>query len=409
MKKEKLNFLFISSDRYPPFRVDVVELFGKELVARGHRIDWILQSEGDCDQAYATEALGGKVLVGAANNGTARWQRIAKHWASLTNDFKLFSLIKSNGYHFVQVKDKFLTAIMVILAAKWHHIKFFYWLSWPFPEESLLRAKDGTARYPLFYWLRGHFFRWLLYRVIMKYADHVFVQSEQMKRDVIAMGIPSEKLTAVPMGVALRKIPPLETASSPGSGRDSVVLYLGTLSRVRKLDFLLRVFARVLQKIPQAKLHLVGGGEDQEDERMLKAEATRLGIDKALLFTGFLPMEKAWEYVKNADVCVSPFYPIPILNSTSPTKLVEYMAFGKAVVANDHPEQKLVIEASGAGICTAYEEAAFAEGIMRLLSDPATAFEMGKRGRLYVERERSYEQLAHMVEKQYFKLCFPDS
>ncbi len=40
-----------------------------------------------------------------------------------------------------------------------------------------------------------------------------------------------------------------------------------------------------------------------------------------------------------------------ILRAASPTKLVEYMAMGKAVVANDHPEQKRVIEESGAGYC----------------------------------------------------------
>jgi hypothetical protein len=39
------------------------------------------------------------------------------------------------------------------------------------------------------------------------------------------------------------------------------------------------------------------------------------------------------------------------LNPASPTKLVEYMALGKAVVANDHPDQRMVLEQSGAGIC----------------------------------------------------------
>ena len=46
------------------------------------------------------------------------------------------------------------------------------------------------------------------------------------------------------------------------------------------------------------------------------------------------------------------------------------MALGKAVVANDHPEQRRVIEESGAGICVPYAEQPFAAAIVRLLEDP---------------------------------------
>ncbi len=89
-----------------------------------------------------------------------------------------------------------------------------------------------------------------------------------------------------------------------------------------------------------------------------------------MVFVGQLPQAQALRYVREADVCVSPFYPTAILQSTSPTKLVEYMAMGKAVVANDHPEQKRVIEESGAGYCVPYEEQPFADAIVKLLKDP---------------------------------------
>ena len=119
-----------------------------------------------------------------------------------------------------------------------------------------------------------------------------------------------------------------------------------------------------------------------------------------MVFTGQLPHAEALEYVREADVCVSPFYTTPILNSTSPTKLVEYMLMGKAVVANEHPEQQLVIEESGAGYCVAYDEEAFAQAILALLRAPELAREMGERGRRYVLERRSYEVIASQVERQ---------
>jgi hypothetical protein len=44
---KKLKFLFISSDKFPPFRPDVAVLFVKELSRRGHQIDFLLQAEAD--------------------------------------------------------------------------------------------------------------------------------------------------------------------------------------------------------------------------------------------------------------------------------------------------------------------------------------------------------------------------
>ena len=184
-----------------------------------------------------------------------------------------------------------------------------------------------------------------------------------------------------------------------------MIVYLGTLLRERRLGFLLRAFKKVRDVVPTAKLYFLGKGESPEDEESLVEESIRLGIDDAIVFTGYLPMEEAWEYIRRADVCVSPFFPTPILNSTSPTKLIEYMAMGKAVVGNSHPEQSLVIEESGGGICTPWDESEFAQAINTLLKDPVLAAEMGRKGRRYVELNRTNAVMADRVLADYARIC----
>jgi glycosyltransferase involved in cell wall biosynthesis len=152
-------------------------------------------------------------------------------------------------------------------------------------------------------------------------------------------------------------------------------------------------------------LYLVGDGDDPSDRDVIMEKVNKLGLQDSVIITGFLPREEAISYIERADVCVSPFYPTPILNSTSPTKLVEYMAMGKPVVANDHPEQRQIIEESRAGLCVPYDEQEFASAIIKILEDKATAREMGERGRRYVESERSYDRIAEDVERQYYELC----
>lgn len=405
--QDQLRFLFVSSDRFPPFRVDVSVLFGKKMVERGHTIDWVLQSEESLQKACRKQWSGCRVMVGPTDNGTSMMSRARKNLYSMIHDLKMLRMLRKNRYDFILVKDKFFAALSALFLSSFHKIKFVYWLSYPFPEASLFEVKEGTARYPLIYRIRGHLLMFLLYRLILPFADHIFVQSEQMKKDIALRGIPEEKMTPVPMGVSTDEIPffGYEPEGDTSNGRKKTVLYLGTLIKVRRMDFLVRAFEKVLRKGTDARLCFVGRGEDASDEQMLRDEAERLGIGDAVSITGFLPQQEAWQYVKGADVCVSPFYPTPILNSTSPTKLIEYMAMGKAVVANDHPEQSLVIAESKGGICVPYEELAFGEAIAHLLNHREEAEQMGVSGRKYVEKHRSYERIADLVENRLLQLC----
>jgi glycosyltransferase involved in cell wall biosynthesis len=140
-----------------------------------------------------------------------------------------------------------------------------------------------------------------------------------------------------------------------------------------------------------------------EDEQLLRREADRLGIGRSVTITGWLPMPEAWQHVRSAALCVSPYLPVPILRSTSPTKLIEYMALGKPVVANDHPEQADVLRESGAGIVCSWNEQEFAAAIVELLKDPDRCKRMGAAGRRYVAEHRTHWAMVELVAGRYRK------
>ncbi len=397
--KQITRLLILADDKFPPFRVDVATLFGKKLSKMSYEIDWILQSASKCNKSYKTSWEGCDVFVGKTCTKSSLFGRFRKHIYTLINDIKVFRLLSENKYDLVQVKDKFLTALIVIIAAKIYKIPFVYWLSYPFPEASIYEAKIGTARYPILYLIRGTIFKLFLYKIILPNANYIFVQSAQMKRDICTNGVSESKISAIPMGVEIENIP-FDQINNVDNIKKRV-LYLGTLIKVRRLDFLIRVFAKVVDAIPEAVLYLVGDGENDSDIELLKTEISKHKIENQVIFTGFLKMEDAWEYVKKADVCVSPFYPTFILNSTSPTKLIEYMSMGKPVVANDHPEQSLVIKESGGGICVKYDYSEFADAVIYLLRNADISKKMGVQGREYVVKRRSYTAIAFYVDEIY--------
>ena len=404
MKQRPLKILFVARDQFPPFRVDVAVLFGKEMVKKGHEIDWVLQSQHDCKKGYRTRWPGVNAWVGPTDNGGKFLHRLHKHLLGFLHNLACMHLFFRKRYDIIQVKDRFFTAVLYLAMAKIFRSKYVFWISYPFAEASFYEVRIKSARYPFVSSIRGMLYTFLLYKIILVNADHVFVQSEQMKKDIQAYGIGAGKMTAVPMGFEADglKVDDIETRHSD-SDHHAKIVYIGTLMRLRRIDFVIRAFSMVLNEVPNARLYLVGAGETDEDINLLEREARNLGILEAVIFTGFLERQKAMEIVSDADVCISPFYPTPILNSTSPTKLIEYMALGKSVVANEHPEQRRIIESSGGGICVAYRETEFADAIVYLLTHPDINETMGKMGRDWVFQNRTYEIIADSVEQAYYK------
>ncbi len=405
-EKDDLNYIFLLREPFPPFRPDTVILFADELTRRGHRIDWMFQSKETVPQSYTTTWAGGDAWITATDRRPGLLGKLRKHLFGIWMDLSILGRARKRKYDFIQVRDRFVGALTGLIAAKMVGCKFYFWLSFPFPEMYTYRIADGESAFPVFDRFRAYALKIILYKIIMPAADFVFVQSDQMKRDVVANGVDGNKILPVPMGISLRKLEEWsKSKGKPTVDEGPIVLYLGTLIRDRKLDFLIRVHRYVLEQVADAKLYLVGGGQCEEDVQLLVQEAMRLGVLDSIVFTGFLPVEQAWQYLSLATVCVSPFYPTPILNSTSPTKLVEYMAFGKPVVANDHPDQFQVIDGSRSGYCVSWDEKEFADAIVAIINDPEEARKMGERGRRYVEENRAYHSIADGLDKVYRELC----
>ena len=164
---------------------------------------------------------------------------------------------------------------------------------------------------------------------------------------------------------------------------------------------LIDAFALVHQHCPTATLLMVGDGVKPQERASLEQQAIALGFGEAVKFTGFVPIEDAWSYAASAAVCVSPIYPSPILNCGSPTKLFEYMALGRPVVCNSHPDQTAVIKESGAGLCVDWGVPEFAEAMIWMLEHPQEAEAMGAKGPAWVAANRTYPILAEMVWRKY--------
>ena len=274
------------------------------------------------------------------------------------------------------------------------------------PELYKHKAKHENVNFSFLYFLRGAVSGLILYRIVPKFAKHIFVQSERMKKDFTNRGVSEAKLTAVPMGISASALPPVEhTAGNQPGNVAKRFIYVGALDRPRHLDFLVRAFAIIIKEVPYAEMFFIGSATNRDDVSILKNEARRLGITESVKFTGFLPRSEVWEHVKVSQICLSPMFPSPMLITTTPTKCIEYMAMGKPVIGNSEiPDMEYVLNESGGGLCVPWDEKAFSEAGLELLRDPGKARQMGIKGREWVLKHREYERIADIVESKYFEL-----
>lgn len=377
-------------------RVDVSDLFAQRLADKGLEVEYILFDREPGPSWQSKRWRGARAFVVGASSAGGLKGALANKFKQLWADIRTVQLAATGRYDIVQIRDRFFVAPLALLAARLRGKKFVYWLSYPYPESRLIDAQEGRARIGWATWLLGTIEAWLLYRVVLPRVDHAFVQSTQMLKDIAAQGVDPELMTPVPMGVSESLLDLRVEEQQPNT-----VAYLGTLIRVRRLEMLVEAIALVKQEIPQARLLLVGDGEDPEDRDNIERAVAKHKLEGSVEITGMLPMAQAHALVAQAAVCVSPFYPTPILLSTSPTKISEYLALGRPVVANVHPEQSLVLEQSGAGSCVPWSAQDFAQAIIELLRDPRRATQMGQQGRAWVAANRVYGKIAQDLIPHY--------
>lgn len=400
-----MKLLFLLYDYLPAFRPDVAVLFGKELPRLGVGSDLLGQRARHAEREPAGQWPAGKVAI----SGVERRGIVGELLRPLLDLAMLSELAPE--HRIIQVRDKIRTGLLALLIARLTGRRFVYWMSFPFVEGFRVRhAQLGGSRGPivqLLNWLRLHVAGFCYYRVLAPRADHLFVQSEAMLEFMAGKGIARSRMTAVPMGVdteLFASLPALTEKPARLAGRP-VLAYLGALGQSRQSDFLLHVLQRVREQRPDALLLLIGEGASEDERQWIRARIAELGLEEHVWLTGWMAQPEALQLLRCADVGLSPVPRGELFDVSSPTKAVEYLALGLPCVGNDIPDQRLVLERSGAGLCVKMNAEDFAAASLRILGDAGYAAALRARGPVWAAENRSYRVLAQAVAKVYFALA----
>lgn len=233
------------------------------------------------------------------------------------------------------------------------------------------------ARRPEFYPYRRDPARRLFYRLSARRADAIITVSRFSRDEIVAAyGIAPGRIRVIPEAPA-GCFRPAEAVPVDADCTAPYVLHVGDLHARRDLPMLLGAVMRVRSTEPRlAALRLVLVGKDREHVAdRLKALAREAGQPTAIVHLDGVNDDELLGWYRGAGAFA---YPSRYEGFGLP--LVEAMACGTPVVAADEGATPEVL--AGAGIlCPPGDQAAFAEAIAGVLTQPARAASLGEAGR----------------------------
>jgi len=242
---------------------------------------------------------------------------------------------------------------------------------------------------------------WLIRRVTA-----LLVISQGLKDEALRRGVAERNIFRALNGVDTERFHPLPRDQAlvrqHGLAEHLVIGYIGFFFAYEGVEVLVRAFARIAAALPQCRLLLVGGGEE---EGALRALAAHLGVASMVQFTGVVRHEDVQRWYSVCDVLVYPRRRGKLTAVVTPMKPLEAMAMAKAIVASAVGGlQELIRDGETGLLCESEDPAALAAALAALATDPQRRAALGEAARRFVCAERDWTHLAPLYERVYRSL-----
>jgi glycosyltransferase involved in cell wall biosynthesis len=246
-----------------------------------------------------------------------------------------------------------------------------------------------------------------LERTLARRTDRLIGVSEMTVDDLVRLGVaPREKFSVVRLGLDLEPFANADRSAGAslreelGVGSDEVLLsFVGRMVPIKRLDVLLRAFARAHENGARVRLAVVGDGETRPEFERLAGE---LGVGAAVSFLGYrrdLPRIAA-----AADLAV-----LSSDNEGTPVSLIEAGAAGRPAVSTNVGGVAEVVTPETGLLVAPGDDAALGAAIERLAGDRELRRQMGRRAREHVMSRYSVERLISDIDALYRELLDIDA
>jgi glycosyltransferase involved in cell wall biosynthesis len=171
-----------------------------------------------------------------------------------------------------------------------------------------------------------------IFLYVCKEADQIMCVSEFQEEEIKRMGVRTEKIVTLPMGVDKAFFEVGRNREEKLNGQRHTVLSNRNLLPLYNVSLLIRAIPTVLKEEPHTKFIIAGDGQEKE---ALAKDAKNLNVGSSVKFWGRLPHERMADLLAQADIYVS----TSLYDGTS-VSLLEAMGSGAFPVVTDIPANR---------------------------------------------------------------------
>jgi PEP-CTERM/exosortase A-associated glycosyltransferase len=228
---------------------------------------------------------------------------------------------------------------------------------------------------------------------VLARARRVTTICEGLRREIEARGVCAAPVTVIPNAVEYERFAKEhprddELAARHGLTPGNTLGFIGSFYDYEGLDQLIEAMPRILARNPDIRLLLVGGGMQ---EAALRQQATRLGLERKVIFTGRVPYAEVERFYSVVDILVYPRKSLRLTELVTPLKPLEAMAQRKVFVASDVGGHRELVRHGVTGVLfKADDVASLVDAILDTVDAPQLQARLRENGLAFVRDERNW-------------------
>lgn len=234
-------------------------------------------------------------------------------------------------------------------------------------------------------------------RYLVKYADKFIVLSDFMRTYLLSQHIQDENIFILP-NITDPQLFEREEVSDFISGKLTIG-YSGTPTRKDGIDDLLNSFAIIAEKYPQTHLLIIGDVVNGKSIiPALQNKVTKAGISERVTFTGLVSFNQVPDLLNSCQILALTRPNGVFAQAGFPTKLGEYFACKKPVLATSVGDIPLYFNNEDQLILTTPEDIAdIVNGFEKLICDSALCQKIAANGYKWMEINLNYRNLSNKI------------
>lgn len=311
---------------------------------------------------------------------------------------QIFDYVQENGIDVIHAHTPYRVGIPSMNVAKKLGKKFVYEMRGMWEETAV--ANGRWRRNGLAY---SRFRRFE--NKVLKSADSLVVISNELKIDLARRGITGSKITIVPNGIEQgsseidsSKFESIQYELNKLDG-EITIGYIGSLRELEGVDMTADAISELVKKGHNVKFFCLTGSGGQND---LRQRSINIGLQDRSLITGPVPHLEVKQYYRLIDIFVVSRPDYPVTRTVTPLKPFEAMAQSLPVVVTNLPALTEIVEDSVTGIVTENNDlSSLVNSIELLIHDSNLREKLGKQGKIWVEKERSWHNLVQRYTSVY--------